>query len=289
MPSRPLVLRHATLFPDPESPPVRDAAVVVRDGGIAGAGNAILAPADAVDVDCSGCAIVAGFWNCHVHFFERKWADAAAIPSEELCEQLADFTRYGFTTVFDLSSPLHNTNALRARVAAGVSGPRILTTGEGLIPPNGLPAAAALRALGLMDVPLPEASDPQRARRAAESLIADGADAVKCFASSQNGGSLSTEVMHAIADCAHARGKPAFAHVNAPADVASATAAGVDVIAHTTPPHAWDLALFEMMRDAGVALTPTLHLWQHVLRHDRAARRREYAETAVQQLRAWKA
>jgi hypothetical protein len=40
-----------------------------------------------------------------VHFFERKWANAATIPAPQLELQLCDtFMRYGFTSAFDLSS-----------------------------------------------------------------------------------------------------------------------------------------------------------------------------------------
>ncbi|TMA19766.1 MAG: 4-alpha-glucanotransferase, partial [Deltaproteobacteria bacterium] len=86
-------------------------------------------------VNCAGLTITAGFCNSHVHFFERKWANAAAIPAAELMRQLQDFlTRYGFTTVFDLSSPWQNTRVLRDRIESGeVPGPRIRSTGQGLL------------------------------------------------------------------------------------------------------------------------------------------------------------
>ena len=72
---------------------------------------------------------------------DRDWAlvggtNAAAIPASELGRQLQDmFTRYGFTSVFDLSSLWENTRQLRGRVeSAEVPGPRICSTGEGLVP-----------------------------------------------------------------------------------------------------------------------------------------------------------
>jgi imidazolonepropionase-like amidohydrolase len=289
MPSQPLALRGAAIFPDPASAPVRGGTVLIRDGRIAAAGDGIAVPPEAFVVDCDGCTILAGFWNSHVHFFERKWANAETIPADELQSQLSAFTGYGFTTVFDLSSLLQNTNALRERVRCGIPGPRIFTTGEGLLPPNGLPPAAVMRVLGTMDTPLPEVANAHRAADVAERLLDEGADAVKMFASSQSGETLATDVMRAAAAKAHARHKPAFAHVNAPADVASAIEAGVDVIAHTTPSVAWDSAMLQAMKDAGIALTPTLHLWQHLMRHDRDSLRERYVRGAVEQLRAWHA
>jgi imidazolonepropionase-like amidohydrolase len=89
-------------------------------------------PAGAKTIDCSGLTITAGFWNSHVHFFERMWAGAKSIPAAELQRQLDEFlTRYGFVSVFDLSSDRRNTRAVRDRIEAGeVSGPRIRTTGR---------------------------------------------------------------------------------------------------------------------------------------------------------------
>jgi imidazolonepropionase-like amidohydrolase len=289
MPSQPLALRGATIFPDPASAPVRGGTVLIREGRIAAAGDGVAVPQDAAIVDCDGCTILAGFWNSHVHFFERKWANAETIPADELQGQLSAFTRYGFTTVFDLSSLLQNTNALRERVRSGIAGPRIFTTGEGLLPPNGLPPAAVMRVLGTMDTPLPEVANAHRAAEVAERLLDEGADAVKVFASSQSGGALATDVMRTAAAKAHARHKPVFAHVNAPSDVASAIEAGVDVIAHTTPSAVWDSTLLQAMKASGVALTPTLHLWQHLMRHDRDSVRERYVRGAVEQLRAWHA
>jgi imidazolonepropionase-like amidohydrolase len=88
-------------------------------------------------VDCSGLTITAGLWNSHVHFTERKWANVSAIPPEELAGQLRSMlTRYGFTSVFDTGSMLENTRRLHDRIESGeISGPRIRSTGEILVPP----------------------------------------------------------------------------------------------------------------------------------------------------------
>ena len=136
-----LALTNATIYPNPIDPLVTDAAILIEDGNIAFAGPQSLAqiPETADRFDCSGLIITAGFWNSHVHFFERKWANAAAIPAPELGRQLEDMlTRYGFTSVFDLSSLWENTRIIRDRIESGeVPGPRIRSTGEGLISSRG--------------------------------------------------------------------------------------------------------------------------------------------------------
>ena len=78
-----LVLSGGTIYVSPTENPVRDGVVVVRDGKIAAVGRrgSIQIPSGAQILDCSGLTIISGFWNSHVHFMERKWADAAKNPA----------------------------------------------------------------------------------------------------------------------------------------------------------------------------------------------------------------
>ena len=95
-----------------------------------------------VVIDCSGLIVTAGFYNNHVHFSDpRRWNNAASIPAERLTADLREMlTRFGFTSVVDTASDLENTLALRRRITSGeVSGPRILTAGGALYPPDGVP------------------------------------------------------------------------------------------------------------------------------------------------------
>src|SRR5215510_9981333 len=93
-----LALVGGTVYASPAAEPIRDSVVLIRDGRIAAVGDrgSIQIP-DGIDtIDCAGRTITAGFWNSHVHFFERKWTNAAAIAAPELDQQLQDmFTQYG--------------------------------------------------------------------------------------------------------------------------------------------------------------------------------------------------
>ena len=241
-------------------------------------------PPSAEVIDCTGLTIAPGFWNSHVHFFERKWADAAAIPAAELERQLRDtFLRYGFTTVFDLSSPLANTKIIRDRIESGeVAGPRILTTGEGLTPPGAVPSEQVLHAMGVMTAPLPEIASAADAAANARKLLDAGADGIKLFLSTPRGTTLPAGAIEAAVEQAHHAGKPVFVHPNSSDDVRVALRAGVDVIAHTTPRSgAWTFA------PDGAALTPTLSVWKSFLRHDRVSVQEQMMRAAVDQLRTW--
>jgi imidazolonepropionase-like amidohydrolase len=291
-PSAAIALAGATIYVSPTAPPIHNGIVLIENGTIVAVGSkaTVAIPADAQRLDCSGMTLTAGFWNSHVHFFERKWADAAAIPAPELARQLAhSLTRYGFTSVFDLSSAWENTRELRARIDSGeVPGPTIRSTGEGLIPIGGLPPDLVLAMMGLMKTPLPEIGDAAQASAAAKQLLDRGADGIKLFASSQRGTALSEETMRAAIDEAHRADKPAFVHPNSSADVLAALRAGADVIAHTTPSSkSWDDAILALVHERKPALTPTLTLWKSTMRHDRVSAQDQFVDAAIGELRAW--
>ncbi len=286
-----LALTGATLYLNPQAQAQHDVTIVTRGGKIAEIGSraTVNVSDNARILDCSGCVITAGFWNSHVHFHERKWADAGSIPAGELARQLAELTRYGFTSLFDLSSSWENTRRLRDRIESGeLSGPRIRSTGEGLIPTGGIPSAEVFRVLGLMETSLAEVSDPAQARSAAKKLLADGVDALKLFLSAPSAGELSQETIRAAVTESHLAGKLVFAHPNTASDIMAALDCGVDIIAHTSPRSGpWESALLAAMRAREAALIPTLMVWQSLMRHDRVATREALVETAVSQLRAW--
>jgi cytosine/adenosine deaminase-related metal-dependent hydrolase len=81
-----LVLTGGTIYAGPAESPITNSVVVIHDGKIAAVGRrgSVKVPNGVASVNCSGLTIVAGFWNSHVHLFERKWADAANIPAPEL-------------------------------------------------------------------------------------------------------------------------------------------------------------------------------------------------------------
>lgn len=288
-----LVLVGATVYPTPAAAPIPNAAVVIAGGKITAVGPRaqVKAPSAAEVLDCTGRVITAGFWNSHVHFMEHKWADAAHIPAGELAAQMQDsFTRYGFTAVFDLSSIPENTAALRRRTDAGdVAGPRILTTGLGLLPANAQIPEAAGAAMGWMPSKPPEIADAAQADAAASAALQGGADGVKLFMSAPSKAVLSPEIVEAAATAAHRRGKPVLVHPNSGADVLTAVRGGADIIAHTTPfAGPWDDAVLGAMKERGVALIPTLGLWKSVMRHGRRSAQDKVVEAALAQVKAWR-
>jgi imidazolonepropionase-like amidohydrolase len=289
-----LALVGATIYVSPTEEPIRDGVVLVQGTKIAAVGSraVVQVPQAARVLDCSGLTITAGFWNSHVHFFERKWASAATIPVPELSRQLQDmFTRYGFTNVFDLSSMWENTRRLRDRIEFGeVAGPRIRSTGEALVAPGAVPSERVLRFMGFMSFPAPEITDAAQAAAASRKLLDEGVDGIKLHLQSPpppNPPFPESAIPAAVSE-AHRLGKPVFVHPNSGADVLAAVRGGVDVIAHTTPQSGpWDASVLASMKERRVALTPTLTLWKYYMRHDRISTQEQIVNTAIGQLRAW--
>ncbi len=288
------VLTGGTIYPSPTGNAITNGVVVIRDGKIAAVGGrgSVSVPGGAATLDCSGLTIVSGFWNSHVHLFERKWADAANIPAVELAGQLQDMlTRYGFTSVFDLGSPWENTRRIRDRIESGeITGPRIRSTGEALLGKGWSPSEQVLRVLGVMMFPLPEVTDAATALAASRNLLDGGTDGLKIFAAASFPpfATLPGETIRTAVNEARSRNKPVFTHPGTREGLLAAAAGGVDVIAHTTPQSGpWDETVLAAMREAKVVLIPTLKIWQYHLRHDRASVSDLTARTSTGQLRAW--
>ena len=289
-----LALVGATIYVSPTEEPIRDGVVLIQGGKIAAVGSRALlqVPQTVPLVDCSGLTITAGFWNSHVHLFERKWANAATIPVPELSRQLQDMlTRYGFTSVFDIGSMWENTRRLRDHIESGeVPGPRIRSTGEALVAPRAVPSEQVLNIMGFMRFPAPEIADAAQAAAASRKLLDEGVDGIKLHLQTPpppNPPFPESAIPAAVGE-AHRLGKPVFVHPNSGADVLAAVRGGVDVIAHTTPRSGpWDETILAAMKERRVALTPTLTLWKYFMRHDRIAAQEQIANTAIGQLRGW--
>jgi imidazolonepropionase-like amidohydrolase len=294
-----LALVGGTIYPSPNQDPIRDGIVVVEDGRIAAVGRrgAVRVPQGARTLDCAGLTIAAGFWNSHVHFLQRKWADADTIPAAELAQQLqAMLTRYGFTSVFDTWSAWRNTRRIRERVESGeVAGPRIRSTGEAIFGPGVGVAPASWAALGFMSqegFQTARVSEAEDALAAAKTLIDAGTDGLKFYAATPGAKPVVVPepAIRAGVQEAHLRGKPVFAHPSSAAGLLASVRAGVDVLSHTTPQSGpWDAVTLAAMKQGGVALIPTLKLWTYEFRHERGSRADVFVKTASEQLRAWSA
>jgi imidazolonepropionase-like amidohydrolase len=294
-PTPDLALVGGTIYISPTEAPIPSGVILIQGGKIAAVGTRaqVRIPRNIQTLDCSGRTITAGFWNSHVHFFERKWANAAVLPAPELARQLQDMlTRFGYTSAFDLGSSWENTRRIRDRIESGeATGPRIRSTGDALSPKGpGVPPDVVLNLLGVMKPALFEIANAPEAATAARNLLNAGVDGIKLFASSPPTSPLPDGAIAAAVNEAHKSGKPVFAHPNGGADVLAAIRGGVDVIAHTTPRTGpWDETILAAIKERRPALIPTVTIWKYFARHDRISAQDQTTNTELGQLRAWMA
>jgi imidazolonepropionase-like amidohydrolase len=264
-----LALVGARIYPSPTDSPIVNGVVLIRNGKIAAVGTAetIKVPASYSVIDCKDLTLTSAFWNCHVHFIEPKWQDADLMPVKQFNRQMEQMiTSHGFAHVFDLAEfSIGNTLRIRNRIKKGdVRGPVIYTAGVPLVPPNGSPFYIA-------PFKLPEATDPQQAVTHVREQLDSGADAIKIWTGSPTGNKvvyMPEDIVSAVTEAAHRRGKLVFAHPTDSKGVMIAVNNGVDILAHTSPDDGrlWTEDTIRQMLAAHISLIPTLKLWKDELK-----------------------
>jgi imidazolonepropionase-like amidohydrolase len=295
-----LLIPADKIYTAPDAPVQINGMVLIRDGrilSVADERSRIAIPEGTQTSDCRG-VVVAGFQNSHVHLIEPRFRDAAQLPAADLEQGLTEMlSRWGVTTAFDITSDQQNTLALRKRLDSGeIRGPRILTTGLGLFPVDGIP-------IYIKDLPADMLARMHQPRDAAEATrdvranLAAGADGTKVFlvtpVSRTQLGTLTLDVARAAADETHRHGKILFAHPTTVAGLRTGLDAGVDVFAHTTvgDHESWDAALIQRMVKQNVSVIPTFKLWYYELAKENvpASVADGLVAETLDQLRAFKA
>ena len=271
------VLQGKTVYTAPDQPPVHGGSVAIAGSKIkAVAGRSERrSPAVTTAPECDGGVLVPGFQNSHVHFTGDAFLDADSQPAAALSNALAEMLiQYGYTTVVDIASDRDNTLALRARIDTGdVRGPRIMMAGLPLFPPHGLPSYISHLPKELLDE-LPQPTSVDAALKVLAENFAAGVDATKLFIATPQVGigtkRMPADIASAVANETHRRGKLVFAHPTDIAGVEAALAARVDILAHPPlgAPAPWPELLMKQLRDAGVAMVPTLKLLQFELQKE---------------------
>jgi imidazolonepropionase-like amidohydrolase len=218
-----LAIQNAKIYTSPDAPPIERGTILIQDGRIAAVGVDIAVPTNAQILPCGDCVVTAGFWNAHIHFTERKWANSDWQPAAKLNAQLADMlSSRGFTTVVDVGSNLRDTIPVRRRIESGeLLGPAIYTAGSALYPPNGIPYYLKGTLPSYILRLLPQPSTPAEAAKIEERNIAEGADVLKLFTGSivepHKILPMPEANARAAVEVAHRHGQLAFAH---PSDLA---------------------------------------------------------------------
>lgn len=272
-------LRGTRLYVAPDSAPIENGVVLVNGGNIAMVGGGEVSIPDRTPVsECSGGVVTAGFQNSHVHFIGEAFTGAGDKSATSLKDALAAMlTRYGYTTVVDTATfDRGNSLALRTRIESGeVPGPRILTVGLPLFPPQGIPFYLSHFPKELRDR-LPQPDTAQAAAQVVRDNVAAGTDATKLFVATPTDDRgtvkrMPVDIARAAVDETHRHQQLVIAHPTDIDGVRTAIAAGVDILAHTTlgEETPWPDEVLRQFVDADMAMIPTLKLLGYELEKQR--------------------
>ena len=282
------LLRPAAVFDGKDLHP--GWAVLVQGDKIVAAGPAaeIEAPADAQTIDLPNDTLIPGLIEGHSHLFlhpynETPWNDQ--VTSESLAFRTAAATAHaratllaGFTTVRDLGTEGagYADVGLKKAIDQGiVPGPRMIVVTRAIV------ATGSYGPKLSPDLDLPqgaeEASGVDGIVRAVREQIGKGADWIKLYADYHWGPgeparpTFSQEEMNAAVKAAHDAGRPVAAHATSVEGMRRATLAGVETIEHGDDGTA---EVFQLMKERGVALCPTVAAGDAVEQYRRLEKRK---------------
>jgi imidazolonepropionase-like amidohydrolase len=251
-----MILRGARVFDGTGRPPQPGLAVVVEDDRIAElvADGAVGGAGDARTVDLTGCTLLPGLVDMHVHlgFGSRGPRDTEAAGAFRAARNVRATQAAGVTTLRDVGAPHGVAIATRDAVQRGdISGSRVvpcgqiicMTGGHGSEPPA--PPGMAR-----------EADGPDDCRRAVREQVRAGAECIKVTTNGPlNVVELTPPELEAIVDEAHRCERRVACHASILASSEMAIRAGVDTMEHGCD---LDAAAARAMVDRGIVLVPTL-------------------------------
>jgi imidazolonepropionase-like amidohydrolase len=265
-----ILLRPARVFDGVDPRPHAGWTVLVRGDRIEAVGPGLAAPAGARVIDLPGTTLMPGMIEGHSHLFlhpynETPWDDQVLRQPESLrTARAVNHARAtlmaGFTTVRDLGTEGagYADVGLKQAIEQGiVPGPRMLIATRALV------ATGSYGPKTGPEEPVKgaeEADGPQLVT-AARRQIGAGADVVKLYGDyrwrpGEDSRPTYTEAeLRAVVEAAHAAGREVAVHASTPDGMRRAALAGADTIEHG---NAGTPETFQLMRERGVALCPTL-------------------------------
>src|SRR5882724_4107927 len=255
-----LVLVGASLIDGTGAEPVRGRAVVVVGDRITQVVDDARAPRGR-RIDLSGCTLLPGLINCHVHLCFGAEADPVramkdephALTALKALRRAQETVEAGVTTVRDLGGRDYAEFAVRRAIAEGLfPGPRILGAGRPVCMTGGHGNSIGR-----------EADGPDDVRKAVREQLKAGADVIKLFATGgvmtpgvePNSAQLTRDEVVAGIEEARKAGRRTAAHAMGSDGIANCLEGGITTIEHGV--FLTD-ALCERMARDGVALVPTL-------------------------------
>jgi len=249
------VISNGQLIDGNGGPPVRDGAVVVKDGKIAFAGLATRipeVPPDAQRIDARGGSILPGLVEAHFH---PTYFNVAALEDLDIKYPVEYVTllaahnaklalECGYTAARSGGSLFNIDVWLKKAIENDIApGPRLASSGREICGVGGLMDwNPDFRKLGMEGLVL-LVNGPDEARAAVRKLVKDGVEWVKTYPTGDAAAPdtndhhtlcMTFEEMHAVVATAHNHGLKVTGHCRATQGIKNALRAGYDAIEHGT-------------------------------------------------------
>jgi imidazolonepropionase-like amidohydrolase/predicted enzyme related to lactoylglutathione lyase len=251
------------------------ATVVIKDGRIQDITTQEVTLSGAEVIDAAGKSLMPGIIDTHLHIFysfEKGEQAYRTLLDNQIPIQMANFLKYGVTTIKSLDDPVSIVLELRQQLHdKKIPGPRLLVVGPDFTAPDGHPAITlASDDPWLRKEMVVEVDDPSQAQEAVRQLASQKIDAIKLI---YQGGEMETlnktvtlqklskEIMLAVIDEAHKQNLRATAHVWFEQDAIDALEAGADGLEHgLVGVSLMDDRLVQLLKEKKAFYVPTLQI-----------------------------
>jgi imidazolonepropionase-like amidohydrolase len=248
--SGPVAFTHVRLIDGYGRPPFDNATLVFQDGRIVAVNAGV--PKAAQVIDGTGKTIIPGLISAHIHLGLVKGikVESANYTRENIAAQLAQYARYGVTSVCSLGVNKDLIYDIRKE------NPRVLTVGRGIGVPNGAPP------MKVDDDQVYRPKTAEEARGYVQQEASHHPDVIKIWVDDLGGTApkMDPEIYKAVIDEAHKLHLRVAAHVYYLADANALLEAGLDIIAHSVRDQPVDWALISKLKRRSIPYIPTLEL-----------------------------
>ncbi|MDE1146792.1 MAG: amidohydrolase family protein [Azospirillaceae bacterium] len=229
-----VALTHVRVIDGTGAPAVEDATVVFQGGRILAVGKNAAIPADAQRLDYTGRTVMPGLISDHSHVGSILGISVGPenYTAANITDELAQYRRYGVTTVTALGNNRPLFDELRQEAHAGKLPADLFGVDQGIGVPQGAPPQAMMKsATDQMFRP----TTPAEAREAVDRMADEKTDLVKIWVDDFMGSlpiKMDPEIIKAVVVEAHAKHLRVAAHIHDLSDAQKVVAAGADIIAH---------------------------------------------------------
>jgi len=246
-----VALSHFTLIDGTGRAPVRNAAMIIRDGRISWVGPAarLKVPKGVRVKDLTGKFVMPGIIDSHVHLglVDGITQDLKYYTRDNVERQLRLYAAYGVTSVQVLGTDKDEIHAIVSDVRANPAGrARVWTAGRGVVFKGSYGGVPGLDA---------QVATPAEATAMVDREVAKGSDFIKLWVDDEFGDiaeRMPPAISTAVIAEAHKDGKKAVAHIFYYDNAKELTREGVNGFAHSVRDRAVDAPLLAAMKAKGV-------------------------------------